>query len=91
MNAFLIHEPFQQYVDGGLYAMNLINALQYNQLASIPLTCGIYNNHAHKLKQIMDIPDNESLIVMIGTGEMLDHFNVAVSTRKDIKSTNTYH
>ena len=36
MKGFLGHEPFQCYIDGGLYAQNLINALHYVGLGSIP-------------------------------------------------------
>ena len=31
MKGFLGHEPFQCYIDGGLYAQNLINALHYRK------------------------------------------------------------
>lgn len=91
MNAFLAYEPFQQYVDGGLYAMNLINALQSVGLGTIPLSCGFYRDRLRALKGLMSIPANETLIVIIGLGELLPQFNVAVSSRKDITYTNTYH
>lgn len=90
MNAFLSYEPHQAYVDGGLYAMNLINALHSLGLGTIPLSCGFY---CEKLKTLakFEIPDNEVPIIIIGVGVMLDEFNVAVSTRKDIAKTNRYH
>ena len=37
LKAFLFYEVHQAYIDGGLYAMNLVNALQYSGFGSIPL------------------------------------------------------
>lgn len=90
MNAFLSYEPHQAYVDGGLYAMNLINALHSLGLGTIPLSCGFYCDKLKTLESF-GIADNEVPIVIIGVGEMLDEFNVAVSIRKDISKTNKYH
>lgn len=89
---FLHYEPFQCYVDGGLYAMNLINALHYLGLGTIPLSCGFY--HGERLDRIhrsFDIPENETLIVIVGTGVLPDEVKVAESTRRDTSQTNVYH
>lgn len=40
LKAFLYYEIHQAYIDGGLYAMNLINALHSLGLGTIPLSCG---------------------------------------------------
>lgn len=47
LNAFLEYEIFQAYIDGGMYAQNLINSLHFVGIGSIPLSCGF---HANKLK-----------------------------------------
>ena len=90
MKAFLSYEVHQAYVDGGLYAMNLINSLHSLGVATIPLSTAFYSS---KLKQLKDfgIPENEVPIVIVGCGYMLDKFKVAVSERKDISVTNTFH
>ena len=46
-----------------------------------------------KLKELsdFDIPENEVPILIIGIGHLQPHFKVAVSERKDISVTNTYH
>ena len=51
MKGFLGHEPFQCYVDGGLYAQNLINALHYVGLGTIPLFCNSPHLCMYKLLQ----------------------------------------
>lgn len=90
LKAFLWHEVHQAYIDGGLYAMNLINALHFLGLGTIPLSCGFEHE---KLQKLLDfnIPENEVPIVLIVFGKMVDKFNVAVSSRKEITKTNTFH
>lgn len=90
LKAFLYYEIHQAYVDGGLYAMNLINALHSLGLGTIPLSCGFTH---YKLKHLADygIPENEVPIVIIGVGNLMDEFNIAISKRKDISMTNTFH
>ena len=90
LKAFLSYEVHQAYVDGGLYAMNLINSLHSLGLGTIPLSCGFYRD---KLKGLanFNIPENEVPILIIGIGHLQPHFKVAVSERKDISVTNTYH
>lgn len=90
LKAFLSHEIHQAYVDGGLFAMNLINALTYLGLGTIPLSCGFHESRLKGLNSF-EIPQNEVPIVIIGVGVMEETFNVAVSKRKDIEETNTFH
>ncbi len=89
LKAFLSHEVHQAFVDGGLYAMNLINALHSLGLGCIPLSCGFRYD---KLKKLRDfgIPENEVPIVIIGFGHLLDEFKVAISSRKKIEKTNRF-
>ena len=91
MKGFLAYEPHQQYVDGGLYAMNLINAFHALGLGTIPLSCGFYHSKLENMKQAFGIPRHETPIVIIRVGELLERFHVAESTRKNIMQTNTYH
>lgn len=91
MKGFLDYEPFQCYIDGGLYAQNLINALHYEGLGTIPLSCGFYNDKLSKIQSKYDIPKNEVMIVIIGCGVLAEEMKIATSTRRDISTTNTYH
>lgn len=90
LKAFLNHEVHQAYVDGGLYAMNLINALHSLGVGTIPLSCGFEYRKIAKLSKF-NIPENEVPIVIIGIGNMEQKFNIAVSERKSINKTNTFH
>lgn len=90
LKAFLSYEVHQAYVDGGLYAMNLINALHSLGLGCIPLSCGFEYEKLQGLEKF-SIPENEVPIVILAFGHLQDKFRVAVSTRKDINLTNTFH
>lgn len=90
LKAFLSYEVYQCYIDGGLYSMNLINALHSLGLGCIPLSCGFYENKLRGLKAF-GIPEHEVPIVIVAFGNLKEDFNVAVSTRKDISLTNTFH
>lgn len=90
LKAFLSHEIHQAYVDGGLYAMNLINALTYLGLGTIPLSCGFHESRLKGLTKF-EVPENEAPVLIIGIGMMEDKFKVAVSKRKAIDETNTFH
>lgn len=89
--AFLDHEVYQAYVDGGLYAMNLINALHSLGLGTIPVSCGFKYSKLRKLYSLFDIPESEVPIVIVCCGYMPEDVKVAVSERKPVERTNTYH
>ncbi len=91
MKGFLGHEPFQCFVDGGLYAQNLINALHYVGLGCIPLSCGFMSHKLLHMQKIFNIPENEVMTVIIGVGVMPDEMKVAISTRRPVSATNVYH
>ena len=72
------YEQNLPFVDGGLYAMNLLYSLHYNGLATIPLTMGHKWRVIKKIKQEMNIPGNEIPVLLIGVGTYKDDFKVAV-------------
>lgn len=90
LKAFLSYEVHQAYIDGGLYAMNLINALHSLGLGTIPLSCGFLHK---QLKRLSDfgVHENEVPIVIIGIGNIPETFDVAVSRRKAVNVTNSKH
>jgi nitroreductase len=91
LNAFFSHEVHQAYIDGGMYAMTLINALHSLGLGSIPLSCGFYCDKLSMLKESFIITENYVPIMIIGVGNLEESFRVAVSARKAVSETNTYH
>lgn len=90
LKAFLSHEVFQAYIDGGLYAMNLVNAFHSLGVGTIPLSCGFGFEKLKHLDQF-GIPEYELPILIIAFGNVEEKYHYAVSSRKDISQTNTYH
>ena len=81
LNMYFINEINQPYVDGGIYGMNLLYALHYKGLATIPLTTGFKQRKLNKLKERFDIPANETPVMIIGIGSYKNEYKVAVSHR----------
>lgn len=69
------------YVDGGIYAMNLLYALHYYDVAAIPLTLGLKNAQIKTIKAQLNLPSNEVPVLLIGTGTYKEKFKVAESYR----------
>ena len=91
LRAFLSYEPFQAYIDGGMYALSLIYALHSLGLGTIPLSCGFQCSKLKKLRVEFNIPENEIPIEIVATGLLLESFNVAESRRKQISQVITRH
>jgi len=61
-------ERNQLYIDGSLFAMNLLNSCNYFGLLSCPLNLDISNFKEFKIKKLSKIPLNERLIMIIAFG-----------------------
>lgn len=71
------------YVDGALYAMNLLYSLHFYDIATIPLTMGHKTKYTRKLMTEMGLPSNEVPVLLIGIGSFKEHCRVAQSHRKN--------
>lgn len=81
LNMYGFQELNQVFVDGGLYAMNLMYALHFYGIANIPLTMAHKASYVKKICKEMNIPENEMPILLIGIGSYKDTWKVAVSKR----------
>ncbi len=90
LTSYYLDETNLPYVDGGLYGMNLMLALHYYGLASIPLTMGRRMSNLRKIKGTMGIPHNEVPVLLIGVGSYKDEFRAAVSLRYPYTQYTTY-
>lgn len=89
MRAYHKGEMYQAYVDEGLYAMNLLNALHSTGLGTIPLTCGHLQGINRKQLFKYGIEEYECPIMVIGIGGREENAEVNVSPRKEY-STYTF-
>ena len=73
-------EIFQPYIDGGMYAMSILNSLHYYGLASIPLSASLTNEQEKNLRNLLNINNEEVLILIVGVGNYLEK---CVTTRSE--------
>lgn len=72
-NAFMAPgEAREAYVDGGLYSMSLLNALEYEQLGAVALNTMFSEKKARAMRKLLDIPDTEVFILFIAVGNVDD-------------------
>jgi nitroreductase len=81
IGSYFINETKLPYVDGGLYAMNIMYAFHSLGIGSIPLTTAMMNSKSKELYSKFGINKGEVPIVLIGIGNLKDHFSVAISHR----------
>lgn len=85
IRGYNINELSQVYVDGGIYAMNLLYALHFEGIAAIPLTMAHKQNKMKRIKREMGLPENEAPVLLIGAGSYKESYKVAVSERKNYR------
>ena len=91
IRAYSYHENNQVYVDGGLYAMNLLNALHSTGLGTIPLTCGHLQGTKRTELARFGVKEYECPIIVIGIGGLEETAEVNVSPRKEYTDYTTFH
>lgn len=81
LGCYNFQELNQAYVDGGLYAMNLLYALHYYNIASIPLTMAHKASYLQTILKEMNINNNETPVLLIAIGSYKDEWKVAQAHR----------
>ena len=79
-----IRERNQANIDGGMYAMNLLYALHYYDIAAVPLSGSLSLNQEKNLRDAFEIPEYENVIMFIGIGNYVDEYKVPKSDRRAV-------
>lgn len=74
-------ELFQAYVDGGMYAMSVINGLHSQHIATIPLSAALSVKQEKNIRKILNLDSSEVFILFIGAGNYPDHCQTTKSER----------
>lgn len=74
-------EVFQGFIDGGMYLMSLLYALQYGNLASVPLSGSLHPWQEARIRKMLDMDESEILIGFVGVGNFAEEYKVAKSFR----------
>lgn len=77
-------ERNQAYIDGGLFAMNLLLSLHHKGLATIPMSASLSNKQESNIRSKFELNDSEVLIIFIAVGHYPEEFKVAFSKRKKL-------
>lgn len=72
------------YVDGGMFAMNLLYALHFNEIGACPLNCNLSVKNDIKLRKLCGIKESEVFVLMISCGIVPESFKIALSKRFSI-------
>ena len=81
-----VYERTGPYVDGGIFAMNLLLSLHSKKIATCPLNCNLSPSKEKALRKICNIPDNEVFVVMMSCGYTPEEFKIPYSKRYDVNS-----
>lgn len=75
-------ELFQPFIDGGMYAQNVLNALAYYGFASVPLSASLTEKQEKNVRQLLGLNENDEPILFIGVGK---YNNTNTTTRSERK------
>ena len=81
-----LRERNDVYVNGGIYAMNLLYALHYHQIGACSLNWCATPEQDIELRKICDIPPSEAVILIIACGSIPDKFKLAASHRSNFSN-----
>ncbi|WP_336468832.1 nitroreductase family protein [Frigidibacter sp. MR17.14] len=72
-------ERNQGWIDGGMFAMSLVNALHAQGLGTCMLNSATIGWRDAKMRAALGVPDNEIVITFLAVGQIPDRVAVAVS------------
>jgi len=84
------NERTQSYIDGGLFAMSLMYALEFLSLASVALSTMLSPKNEKRLREIARIGEYENLIMIVAIGHFLKEVEVPASPRNRVETVITY-
>ena len=73
----------QCFIDGGLFAMNMLWGLHYYGIATIPLSASLNMQQEKNVRDILHINEFEELIIFIGIGNYPNECLTTKSSRRD--------
>ena len=75
-------EIHQVFIDGGMYAMRVLDSLNYKGIGAVPLSASLNAEQEHNIRLSLKIHDAEEFILIIGIGNYPDNCQTTRSERK---------
>ena len=82
------HDP---YTNGGIFAMNLVNALHYCEIAHCILHWSVSPSVDREVHKLTNIPQDEAIVILIACALPPDEFDVAASPRLKAQDIAVWH
>lgn len=86
LSAWALNHPYSPYIDGGIFAMNLLYALHYYGIVACALNAHLTIEQRERLQKFVGYQESEVPIVFIVIGNPQDKFMVPKSRRLDFRS-----
>lgn len=83
-------ERNDDYVNGGMFLMNLCYALYAQEIAYCILTWSVELEKDAWLREVVKIPAHETIIALLCIGEAPEEFDVAASPRRSVEEVLTW-
>ncbi|MBK1827808.1 nitroreductase family protein [Haloferula rosea] len=84
-------ERYQGWIDGGMFSMLLLLALQAAGLGAVALNWSVRNETDRSLRVDADLPEHERVIMLIGCGYPKEGCRVPVSARRAASDVTTWN
>lgn len=81
----LDREIFQAFIDGGMYAQSVLNALHFEHIASVPLSASLTMKQERNVRKILGLRDEEILILFVGIGNYPENCQTTKSERRPVE------
>lgn len=78
-------ERNQGWIDGGMFAMNLILGLHAQGLGAVPLNWSKGPRTDRAMKALLGLAEDRAIIMFIGLGHLDERYRVAASPRRDLE------
>ena len=88
---FGVGERNQAYVDAGIFSMSLLYGLHYQGVGSCSLHWCVTPSKDRELRQMVGVPDEEVIVMLIAVGSLPEKFKVAHSQRRPSVDILTWH
>lgn len=79
---YSIGERNQMYIDGGIFLMNLLYALQYYRIAACPAHWGMDVDKDKKIRPLLNLKESEKIICLVPIGIPSNSFKTTLSLRR---------
>lgn len=86
-----VSERHQPHIDGGMFSMSLVYALEYQGFVTCILNAMFDNRKIQKTKELLNIPNSENLILYISVGNSKSEYSIPKSFRYPVEHISKFY